>query len=860
MPSNQNNLIGDIEYLISYKFDGDVPFTWSDDAKMGASILTAVDVDLADYKDNHEVLGVELIYNYYSLSSPVKTTCKFYQNETNQLLWEGNVYLPEGTGSGGGVRYWIGKASWELLGPMTVRIELTVNDEQGLGGDATLYMNVTDSSTPEIKANLAELSLYTGPDIELVARQVMFVDSAQWADLYEGMSLDYGNRNAFRVEWKNRSGSPVRGRVKLSVKFPSGTFKWANAVSNQDELLDPEQSIAVQFEGMILDEEGDYEISTYLEHTPEEVITRPVTFYANADSSQLIIDGLSFSVVYPYTENLTIGTHVLTATKSGFEPIEFILNVLETGDNVKYLYFKLIVPANEKSAWDAFLDKVKDILGTIKAEFQDRFKQFSEWFGGIDFTKDVEGQWNLSVPYPEFVAAWYKLLDNVFPIDADEPTSPFWVSMAIAGGISGAPVSLVDDIGTNLVANFGDDVIYAASTQLSDDIVKAGATAAQKTASMSFLRAIAEKRFVAWGLAKGGIWEKVALSAPVLKLLGLFLALGIGTHGIAAWGVTDNLMQTANLNLNTLKRAIGDSEISKEDALEQALMWEEWVNLARTYWDNAQINPVLNLFGGGLEIAFGAEEQSARNMIQGVKDAAAGADIGYFYISSSPTNAKVYLNDEFVFEYTNTTISVPADVEQKITLKLQGYDDWSEYFTVTGTQTENIHHDFTGEPPPPPGTWLQITTTPSGANIFIDGVDTYKNSPANIEVEPGSHDLRLTLSGYDPATGTYTIAEGETQTVAYTFVTAGEVPEEKKIIELEPLTAAYTAWKYTITARNKVTGEILRAKIIIDDFDTGSRTTGYIYLAPSASYALRLEAYGFMPYESVITTSALPTA
>jgi len=79
--------------------------------------------------------------------------------------------------------------------------------------------------------------------------------------------------------------------------------------------------------------------------------------------------------------------------------------------------------------------------------------------------------------------------------------------------------------------------------------------------------------------------------------------------------------------------------------------------------------------------------------------------------------------------------------------------------------------------------YIEFTSDPEGAAIFIDGNDTGMVTPATIAVDPGEHTWKLTLEGYKEETGTITVEEGETETVSVTL--ESEVPSKpvsKKVL------------------------------------------------------------------------------
>src|SRR5262245_38188019 len=57
---------------------------------------------------------------------------------------------------------------------------------------------------------------------------------------------------------------------------------------------------------------------------------------------------------------------------------------------------------------------------------------------------------------------------------------------------------------------------------------------------------------------------------------------------------------------------------------------------------------------------------------------------------------------------------------------------------------------------------LKITSFPTGARVAVDGVDTGKTTPANINLPVGDHNVMVSIpnSGWNPDTRTVTIVSG----------------------------------------------------------------------------------------------------
>jgi serine/threonine protein kinase len=65
--------------------------------------------------------------------------------------------------------------------------------------------------------------------------------------------------------------------------------------------------------------------------------------------------------------------------------------------------------------------------------------------------------------------------------------------------------------------------------------------------------------------------------------------------------------------------------------------------------------------------------------------------------------------------------------------------------------------------------WVQIDSTPQGAEIWVDGAPTGKTTPAHLQLEAGIHNIGLKLFGYDSSNEKIHASDGETVNVAPTL-------------------------------------------------------------------------------------------
>ena len=137
---------------------------------------------------------------------------------------------------------------------------------------------------------------------------------------------------------------------------------------------------------------------------------------------------------------------------------------------------------------------------------------------------------------------------------------------------------------------------------------------------------------------------------------------------------------------------------------------------------------------------------------------------GSLYINSTPVNADVILDGQPQNIKTPATITNLTAGSHEVKLTRTGYEDFTTTVTITAGTTTYLSATMTVLPGI--GT-LEISSTPAGARVFIDGADVQKVTPATItNLSSGDHTYKLVLSGYKDATGTFTIEPGMTTTVS----------------------------------------------------------------------------------------------
>lgn len=142
-------------------------------------------------------------------------------------------------------------------------------------------------------------------------------------------------------------------------------------------------------------------------------------------------------------------------------------------------------------------------------------------------------------------------------------------------------------------------------------------------------------------------------------------------------------------------------------------------------------------------------------------------NVGDLNITSAPEGAKIYIDD---IDQLSNTPSILRDIpvgSRRFALKLEGYNDTVGTVQISGGMTTYVYATLI--PLSPTTGAIDVSSTPEGAELFIDGTDQNVKTPANITGLPeGNYTIKLTLTGYQEWAGTVKIKAGQT-----TYLSAG---------------------------------------------------------------------------------------
>jgi hypothetical protein len=129
-------------------------------------------------------------------------------------------------------------------------------------------------------------------------------------------------------------------------------------------------------------------------------------------------------------------------------------------------------------------------------------------------------------------------------------------------------------------------------------------------------------------------------------------------------------------------------------------------------------------------------------------------------VVSDPPGANVFINGAKQSGQTPVVLPLAAG-QYDIVMRLSGYNAYSNHVQVTdNVQTElsvQLHAKDTSRE-----AWADVTTTPKGAEIVVDGTTTSQYSPARVQLSPGVHTITLKMRGFQPSRTTVQVSEGGT--------------------------------------------------------------------------------------------------
>jgi hypothetical protein len=141
---------------------------------------------------------------------------------------------------------------------------------------------------------------------------------------------------------------------------------------------------------------------------------------------------------------------------------------------------------------------------------------------------------------------------------------------------------------------------------------------------------------------------------------------------------------------------------------------------------------------------------------------------GAIDVVSYPAGADVYLDGKYQGKTPSAgvyTISNVAVGSHTVRVSMSGYQDYTTSVDVSGATTSHVTATLQPAPVTSAGS-IAVTSSPSGAEIYVD--NAYKGiTPLTIDgIAAGSHTVMLAHSGYSDWTTTVQVGAGSTASVS----------------------------------------------------------------------------------------------
>jgi len=232
---------------------------------------------------------------------------------------------------------------------------------------------------------------------------------------------------------------------------------------------------------------------------------------------------------------------------------------------------------------------------------------------------------------------------------------------------------------------------------------------------------------------------------------------------------------------------------------------------------------------------------------------------GTIDVTSSPAGATVYLDGKNSGYNTPATLPGISAGSHTVRCSMTGYTDASEDVTVTAGQTTSLMVTLQSQGPLT-GT-ISVSSTPTGARIYLDGTDTGYNTPRTFSGVPvGSYTVRCSMTGYTDVSQGVTVTAGRTSSVKVYLTRQGPVTGS---ISVSSVPAGASVW-----LDGKITG--YKTPVTLNGISAGSHTvrcsmTGYtdasqgvsVIAGQTASLMVTLQDEG--PLTGTISVSSTPT-
>jgi len=153
---------------------------------------------------------------------------------------------------------------------------------------------------------------------------------------------------------------------------------------------------------------------------------------------------------------------------------------------------------------------------------------------------------------------------------------------------------------------------------------------------------------------------------------------------------------------------------------------------------------------------------------------------GSLSVTSNPNGADVYIDGRY---WSSTPAVIPGLAPGSHTVRVHkaGYDEFITTVTVYAGQRTPVPVTFS--PSPPDVGSIEVSSTPAGASLFLDGHYmglTRSSEPSDLtSIRPGLHTVQLTLDDYQTYTQTVQVTAGRVMVITASLTPVPPGPVER---------------------------------------------------------------------------------
>ena len=221
---------------------------------------------------------------------------------------------------------------------------------------------------------------------------------------------------------------------------------------------------------------------------------------------------------------------------------------------------------------------------------------------------------------------------------------------------------------------------------------------------------------------------------------------------------------------------------------------------------------------------------------------------GQLFIVSDPAGASITIEGKTLESWkTPQTLGSLAPGVYQVTLSKAGYASETRSIEVAGGNRASLDVRLT-----PTRATLSVGGTPTGARILIDGKETGKFTPADLTLDPATHNITVRKEGYFDSVTDLKLAAGQTTSYAPSLKPAGRTDNIKVVGGFKKL---FGGGSSEGMSRMEFKTEPKGADVEINGSVLPKTTPFEIQLEPG-NYEVTLRKEGYKPIHKSVATQA----